>query len=31
MTKEKWLLIGAVIVGLVVVLYFLLLCPSNCH
>src|ERR1043165_3607955 len=31
MTKEKWLLIGAVIVGLVVVLYFLLLCPSDCH
>ena len=31
MTKEKWLLIGAMILGLVVVLYFLFLCPSECH
>jgi hypothetical protein len=31
MTKEKWLLLGAVIVGLIVVLYFVFLCPSDCH
>jgi hypothetical protein len=31
MTKEKWLLVGALIVGLVVVLYLVFLCPSDCH
>ena len=31
MTKQKWLLLGAVIVGLIVVLYFVFLCPSACH
>lgn len=31
MTKEKWLLLGALIVGLLVVLYFVFLCPSDCH
>lgn len=31
MTKEKWLLLGAVIVGLLVALYFIFLCPSDCR
>lgn len=31
MTKEKWLLLGAVIVGLLVVLYLVFLCPADCH
>jgi hypothetical protein len=31
MTKEKWLLLGALIVGLLVVLYVVFLCPSDCH
>jgi len=31
MTKEKWLLLGAVIVGLLVVLYLVFLCPGDCH
>ena len=31
MTKEKWLLVGALIVGLLVVLYLVFLCPSDCH
>ena len=31
MTKEKWLLLGAVLVGLIVVLYVVFLCPSDCH
>ena len=31
MTKEKWFLLGAVILGLIVLLYFVFLCPSDCH
>jgi len=31
MTKEQWLLLGAVLVGLAVGLYFLLFCPAECH
>jgi type II secretory pathway component PulM len=31
MTKQKWLLLGALIVSLLVVLYVVFLCPSNCH
>jgi len=31
MTKKRWLLLGAVIVGLLVLLYFVFLCPSACH
>ena len=31
MTKEKWLLLGALVVGLLVVLYVVFLCPSDCH
>ena len=31
MKKEKWLLLGAMIVGVLVVLYFMFLCPSDCH
>lgn len=31
MTKGKWLLLGAMILGLLVVLYLVLLCPSDCH
>ena len=31
MTKEKWLLLGAMIIGLLTVFYFVFLCPSACH
>jgi hypothetical protein len=31
MTKEKWLLLGAMVLGVLVVLYFMFLCPSECH
>ena len=31
MTKEKWLLLGALIVSLLVVFYVVFLCPSDCH
>ena len=31
MTKGKWLLLGAMILGLLGVLYLVLLCPSDCH
>jgi hypothetical protein len=31
MTKHQWLLLGAVVVGLIVVLYFVFFCPSDCH
>jgi hypothetical protein len=31
MTKRKWLLLGAVVVGVIVLLYFVFFCPSDCH
>jgi hypothetical protein len=31
MTKQQWLLAGAIIVGLAVVVYFVFLCPTACH
>lgn len=31
MTKEKWLLLGALILSILVVLYVVFLCPSDCH
>jgi hypothetical protein len=31
MTKTNWLLLGAVIIGLLVVVYLVFLCPSDCH
>jgi len=31
MTKNKWLLLGAVIIGVLVLLYFMFLCPTDCH
>lgn len=31
MTKENWMLLGAMILGLLVVLYFVFLCPADCH
>lgn len=31
MTQSGWILIGAVVLGLVIVLYLLLLCPVECH
>jgi hypothetical protein len=31
MAKGKWLLIGAMILGFLVVLYFVFMCPSECH
>ena len=31
MTKEKWLLLGALMIGLLVVLYFVFLCHSDFH
>jgi hypothetical protein len=31
MTKKKWFLLGAMLLGLLVVFYFMLLCPTDCH
>jgi len=31
MSKGQWLLLGAVILGLAVGAYILLLCPTECH
>jgi hypothetical protein len=31
MTKKKWLVLGAIVISLLVVLYLVLLCPSECH
>ena len=31
MPTAQWLLLGALIVGLLVVLYVVFLCPSDCH
>ena len=29
--KAKWLLVGAVLVGIAVFIYFVFLCPTECH
>jgi hypothetical protein len=31
MTTTQWLLLGAVLLGLVVGLYILFFCPTDCH
>lgn len=31
MTKNQRLLLGAILVGLIVMLYFLFFCPTDCH
>ncbi len=31
MTKAQWLLVGAVLLGVVIVVYFVFLCPTECH
>lgn len=31
MTKGQWLLVGAIALGLVVGVYFLFFCPTECH
>jgi|RhiMetStandDraft_4_1073278.scaffolds.fasta_scaffold06430_5 hypothetical protein len=31
MTKNRWLLLGAVIIGGLVLLYVMFLCPTDCH
>lgn len=31
MTKGRWLLVGAIALGLAVAVYLLLLCPMECH
>jgi hypothetical protein len=31
MTRTKWLLLGAVLLGLAVGLYLLFFCPTACH
>ncbi len=31
MTKQRWLLLGAMVLGLFTVLYLVFLCPSACH
>lgn len=31
LTKTRWLLLGAVLLGLLIVVYFVFLCPTECH
>ena len=31
MTREQWWLLGAVLLGAVIVVYFVLFCPTECH
>ena len=31
MTRAQWLIVGAVAVGVVIVLYLVFFCPSDCH
>lgn len=31
MTRARWLVIGTVVVGVMVVLYLIFFCPSECH
>jgi len=31
MTRTRWLLLGAVVLGLVIFVYLVFLCPRECH
>ena len=31
MRKETWLLLGAMVLGLLIIVYLVFLCPSDCH
>lgn len=31
MTRKTWLLIGAVALGIAIVVYFVFFCPVECH
>ena len=31
MTRTRWMLLGAVALGIVIVVYFVLFCPEECH
>ena len=31
MTRTRWLLLGAVVLGLVIFVYLVFLCPTECH
>ncbi|MBV6469064.1 MAG: hypothetical protein NBKEAIPA_00947 [Nitrospirae bacterium] len=31
MSQTRWLLLGAVVVGLTVALYLIFFCPTECH
>ncbi len=31
LTKTQWLLLGAVVLGVMIVVYFVFLCPTECH
>lgn len=31
MTRTSWLLLGALLIGLVVFLYIVFFCPAECH
>lgn len=31
MTRARWWLLGAVLLGVLIVVYFVLFCPTECH
>jgi len=31
MTRAQWLLLGAVLLGVAIVVYFVFFCPTECH
>jgi hypothetical protein len=31
MTRAQWLLVGAVVLGIAIVVYIVLFCPTECH
>lgn len=31
MTRQSWLLFGAVLLGTLIVIYFVFFCPTECH
>ncbi len=31
MTRTHWLMLGAVLLGVAIVIYFVFLCPTECH
>ena len=31
MTRTHWILVGAIVLGVVVGVYFLFFCPTDCH